>query len=50
MLEEKPENRPTIDEIVTRLTELRAREDILAKPSAPVASSSSKTPASTGKC
>ena len=50
MLEVEPEKRPTISEVVMRLTELRDREDIAASPSGLLASSRSKTPATTGKC
>ena len=50
MLEVKPQNRPTSDEVVRRLTELRAKEDTAEIPSAPSTSSSSHTLAMTGKC
>ena len=49
MLEAKPENRPSIGEVVRRLTELRAREDSAAGPSTPITRSSSKTPDMAGK-
>ena len=50
MLEVEPEDRPTISDVVRRLTEVRVREDIAAKPSGQGASSSSKIPATAGKC
>ena len=50
MLEVKPEIRPTIGQVVTRVTELRAREDTVARPPAPAASSSSKPPVTAGIC
>ena len=50
MLQVEPENRPTISEVVMRLTELRASEEIAGRPLEPVKSRSSKTSAMTGKC